>query len=212
MKSINNYISEKLVINRNTGKKQQYKYFPETKKELKEIIKQKIEEKGNKCDLNDIDVSEIKDMSKLFIPASNYGDLDISNFNGDISKWNVSNVKYMSSMFAGSNFNGDISNWDVSNVTDMQNMFAGSKFNQDISKWNITKVISMTNMFYKSNFNQDISKWDVRKVEYMMFMFYSSKFNQDISKWNVNKNTDVNNMFTYSQLEGKEKEWWGRTK
>ena len=212
MKSINNYISEKLVINRNTGKKQQYKYFPETKKELKEIIKQKIEEKGNKCDLNDIDVSEIKDMSKLFIPASNYGDLDISNFNGDISKWNVSNVKYMSSMFAGSNFNGDISNWDVSNVTDMQNMFAGSKFNQDISKWNITKVISMTNMFYKSNFNQDISKWDVSNVNYMYCMFCGSKFNQDISNWDVSNVKDMRWIFSKCPLEGKEQEWFSSVK
>ena len=38
MKSINNYISEKLVINKNTGKKY-YKYFPETKEELQDIIK-----------------------------------------------------------------------------------------------------------------------------------------------------------------------------
>ena len=39
-----------------------------------------------------------------------------SEFNGDISKWNVSNVTNMESMFDSSNFNGDISKWDVSNV------------------------------------------------------------------------------------------------
>ena len=37
-----------------------------------------------------------------------------SEFNGDISNWNVSNVKDMSSMFETSKFNGDISEWDVS--------------------------------------------------------------------------------------------------
>ena len=39
-----------------------------------------------------------------------------SEFNGNIYKWNVSNVTNMVGMFYGSKFNGDISNWDVSNV------------------------------------------------------------------------------------------------
>ena len=64
MKSINNYISEKLIINKNTGKKY-YKYFPKTKAELQDIIEQRIKEEGNKCNLNDIDVSKIDDMSEL---------------------------------------------------------------------------------------------------------------------------------------------------
>ena len=46
-------------------------------------------------------------MEKLF-----YG----SDFNGDISKWNVSNVKSMYKMFTRSKFNGDLSNWDVSKL------------------------------------------------------------------------------------------------
>ena len=32
----------------------------------------------------------------------------------------------MEEIFAKSNFNGDISNWDVSNVISMYNMFCGS--------------------------------------------------------------------------------------
>jgi surface protein len=42
---------------------------------------------------------------------------------GDISKWDVSKVTDMSSMFEFSNFNGDISAWDVSKVTDMKFIF-----------------------------------------------------------------------------------------
>ena len=41
---------------------------------------------------------------------------EYTDFNGDISNGNVSNVTNMKFMFANSNFNGDISNWDVSNV------------------------------------------------------------------------------------------------
>ena len=125
MKSINNYISEKLVINKNTGKKY-YKYFPETNDELQDIIKQRIEKEGNECNLNDIDVSKITDMSYLFM---------YSEFNGDISEWNVSNVKYMNCMFRHSKFNQDISSWDVSNVEDMLYIFDDSPLEGKEKEW-----------------------------------------------------------------------------
>ena len=42
----------------------------------------------------------------------------------------------MGCMFSGSQFNQDISKWDVSNVRNMYSMFEDSKFNQDINMWN----------------------------------------------------------------------------
>ena len=69
-----------------------------------------------------------------------------SSFNGDISKWDVSNVKNMWYMFFGSKFNGDISNWNVSNVEKMFDMFSHSKFNGDLSKWKIN-TNNTTRMF-----------------------------------------------------------------
>ena len=85
MKSLSSYIQEKLII-----KKSNYNYFPKTKKELRDIILQRIEAEGNEVDLNDIDVSEITDMSNLF---------EKTNFNGDISSWDVSKVKYFNNIF-----------------------------------------------------------------------------------------------------------------
>ena len=106
MKSLKHYIQEKLVIK----KSNQYKYFPKTKKELKDIILQRIKNEGNEVDLNDIDVSNITNMSNLF---------ERTNFNGDISKWDVSSVTDMRYMFTNCiNFNQDLSNWDVSKVKD----------------------------------------------------------------------------------------------
>jgi surface protein len=52
-----------------------------------------------------------------------------SQFNGDISRWNVSSVTDMSNMFHDSEFNGDISNWNVSNVTECRG------FSQDATAW-----------------------------------------------------------------------------
>jgi surface protein len=47
----------------------------------------------------------------------------------------------MSELFESSSFNGDISKWDVSNVEAMNWMFDGSIFNCDISKWNFHKNV-----------------------------------------------------------------------
>ena len=114
MKKINTYITEKLKI-----KKSSYKYFPKTKEELQDLLKQLIEERGNEGNFNDIDTSEITDMSYLF--------RNLEDFNGDIFNWDVSKVTNMSSMFSMfywcKSFNQDISNWDVSNVKYKANMF-----------------------------------------------------------------------------------------
>ena len=161
MKSINNYIIESLKLG-----KQRYSYHPKTKLELREIILKRVKEEGNKVDLNNIDVSNITDMSGVFIRT---------NFNGDISKWDVSKVKNMSFMFYDcTSFNSDISNWDVSNVNNMVGMFEECEFfNQDISKWNVSNVTDMHSMFYNcETFNKDISKWDVSNVKNNGYMFH----------------------------------------
>ena len=85
-----------------------------SKEELRELIWRRIEEQGPKCDLNDIDVSRIKDMSLLF-----YNSI----FDGDISQWDVRHVEDMRLMFFMSMFKGDISDWDVQEDTNMESMF-----------------------------------------------------------------------------------------
>ena len=71
--------------------------------------------------MNWLDVSDIENMSYLF-NTSMYDD-KTNIYNGDISKWDVSNVTNMRSMFTNTIFNGDISGWNVSNVNDMACMF-----------------------------------------------------------------------------------------
>ena len=146
---LKNYITEAFKINKNTKLEKQHKYFPKTKDELLDIIEKRIKAEGNNCDLNDIDVSKITNMSELFYK--------MKEFNGDISKWDVSNVTHMSGMFFRSNFNGDISEWDVSKVEYMNFMFSESDFRGDISNWNVSdecEVYGMINKnFYVKNPN-----------------------------------------------------------
>ena len=87
MKNLNTYINEKLTIVHKS-----YNCSPDTTEELKEILRERLDQYPD-ADLNDIDVSNITDMSNLF-----YG-LDPHNI--DISRWDVSNVTDMSWMFMG---------------------------------------------------------------------------------------------------------------
>ncbi len=167
------------------------------KEKLVNIIKYAMEKHGNECDLNFIDTSGITDMKRLFAAHDEESNVDgygFDLFNGDISKWDVSNVQNMCMMFYGSQFNGDISRWNVGKVTEMGWMFAKSQFDDDISEWDVSKVDDMSCMFYGSQFNGKISKWDVSNVQNMSCMFHSSKFNGNISKWDISNVTENSDM------------------
>jgi surface protein len=158
MKSLKGHLNESLLVEAELNMK------PKTNRELKDLVRRLIKERGNNADLNDIDTSLITDMSEVFYETK---------FNGDISKWNTSNVKDMFSMFALSDFNGDISKWDVRKVRDMSFMFHWSNFNGDISKWDVRNVRRFADMFRRSKFSGDISGWKVNssKVRDMSDMF-----------------------------------------
>ena len=114
----------------------------------------------------------------------------------DLSKLDVSEITDMSSIFRQSNFNGNISNWNTSNVTDMEWMFFNAKsFNQYIGKWDTSKVTSMEGIFdYAESFNQAIN-FDTSNVVKMSYMFCNARsFNQELN-FNTSKVTNMNYMF-----------------
>lgn len=63
-------------------------------------------------------------------------------------------------MFAESEFNGNISEWNVSNVKILDSMFEDSKFNKDISNWKIDSDTSFKNMF-EENMNRAYIPYDI---------------------------------------------------
>ena len=63
---------------------------------LHDLIVRRIHKYGPNCNLNDIDVSRVTFMDSLF---------QDSDFNGDISEWDVSNVDSMACMLERSSFN-----------------------------------------------------------------------------------------------------------
>ena len=156
---------------------------------IKQIVKEQIELLGNEADLNHLDVSNVTSMGA---GATFY----FSQFNGDISKWDVSEVKDMGDMFGCSSFNGDISKWDVGNVTNMRHMFYKSQFNGDISKWDVGNVTDMLQMFSDSQFTGDVSNWDVSNVTDMSMITYMPSMMFDkcpIPEENKPKRIEVDN-------------------
>lgn len=121
----------------------------EMAKTLSKLIDTLIKRRGYECDLNDIDVSNIE---KMFYDEGVYcyGVFYDSNFNGDISGWNVQNVKSMVNMFFGSKFtgkNGIFKLKEGNKVERMNGMFYSSDFNVDISDWKVNNITEVKNMF-----------------------------------------------------------------
>ena len=83
-------LKESILSTTKVGKYDEWSIFkkehahPKDRNELKTTIIQAIQIKGNDVDLNWIDTSRVTDMSFLFQGLQ---------FNGNISKWDVSNVK-----------------------------------------------------------------------------------------------------------------------
>ena len=194
MKHLNQFITEYIVkkkLDKAIDSEDHYIYFPKTKQELIENIKELVD-KGE-TDFNCIDTSAITNMSHLF------DDIDI-NRNFDVSKWNVSNVEDMGHMFyAYENFDCDLSNWNVSKVKDMKYMFYKCEnfTGKGLENWDVSKVEDMQDMFEDcENFDCDLSKWDVSNVLNMEYMFRKcKKLNFDLSNWNVSKVKNTYNMF-----------------
>ena len=163
MKNLNQYIKEKLIINKDYNDKM---IVVKSFDELRKIIEDRYDKLGagteqDPVDFNDIDVSNIDSFydHKGIFEGTKFKHIDISD-------WDVSNIKSMYSIFDECNeleSVGDISNWNVSSVINMSSMFDGyNNFNQDISEWNVSNAKYHAYMFencpikdeYKPKFKQ----------------------------------------------------------
>ena len=184
MKTLNQYIQEKLIINKDY--RDVNMLTPKSFDELRKIIVDRYIKLGpgtkqKPIDFNDIDVSNLDS----FCNNNDIGIFEGTNFKYiDISDWDVSNIKSMRYMFAYCETLESVGNllkWNVSKVTNMSSMFYGCKsFNQDISNWNVSKVTDMTCMFDRcKSFNQDISGWDVSKVQFKTYIFLNCPIKEE---------------------------------
>ena len=149
-----------------------------------------------------LDIANLTSLEEMFFKASN--------FNEDITDWDVGHVKNLRRLFAKTSFNRDIGGWDTGSVANMSSMFNGTPFNHDIGSWDTSNVTTMVYMFTNTNqFDQDISRWNTSNVANMAYMFRNTaRFNQDIrtksvtgeggtsyTAWDVSAVTSMDSMF-----------------
>jgi surface protein len=121
---------------------------------------------------------------------------------GHISRWDVSQVKDMSSAFYGDEctaFNAPIGGWDVRSATNMKFMFRNAAaFDQPLGSWDMGLVRNMQGMFLDaSSFNQPISTWDTRSAKNMNSLFrMASAFDQPLGNWNTDSVENMRHAFT----------------
>lgn len=180
MKSINNFISEALRINKNIQTRN-YTDFPKTKEDLKKIIQTRYNdniESSDTMNLNDIDVSAIKDFSDLF------------------DNMNLFLVKVL-----------DVSNWEVSNATNISYMFRDLRNVEEIKvdNWNVTEIRKFVGVFSlcKNLKKINLSNWNPRSAQTMKYMFNDCENLEsigDVSNWNLKQALDLHKMFAKCRM------------
>mgnify|MGYP003649835180 CR=1 FL=1 len=132
-----------------------------------------------------------------------------SEFNRDLSGWDVSNGTDFSYMFfeclAYNNAGVSLSSWDVSRATNFAGMFTVTDAFEGIGldSWSVSNATNLQQMFASAtSFNQPIGNWDVSNVTNMQAVFETAPaFNQPLNDWDVSKVTTMQEMFS-CQVDG----------
>ena len=183
MKSLNQYIIEKILINKSS--KFINKIKVESKDQLQLIIQERYNKNNSFIDLTDIDISELNNLWGIFGKLNTVEVVDISG-------WDTSNVITMDCMFSQciklKNIIG-IENLDVSKSEDVSYMFYGDEnlVELDLTNWN-PKLLQKTHyMFYGCSnlkFIKNIENWQLPNIKDVSYMFYyCAKLDVDLSNW-----------------------------
>ena len=146
--------------------------------------------------LENLNTSEVKNMSYMFYRCIRLTSLDLSHFD-------TRNVTTMSHMFGDCYIleSINISSFDTSNVTDMQSMFSHcSKLKSlDLANFSTSKVSIMYRMFANCDklTNIDLSNFDTSKANNMEEMFYGcdNLTNINLSSFDTSLVTNMSGMF-----------------
>ena len=183
MKSLNEYIIEKILINKSSKFN---KIKVESRDHLFSIIMERHNNNKSFLDLTDLDISELDNLSYIFYGSN----MEVV----DISGWDTSNVITMENMFSFcdklKNIIG-IENLDVSNLEETNHMFYECKnlVELDLINWNPISLQNAWSMFDScSNLKiiKNIENWQLPNIKSVRKMFYNcTKLDVDLSNWNL---------------------------
>ena len=185
MKSLNEYIIEKILINKSS--KFINKIKVESKDQLQIIIQKRYHSNKSFIDLTDIDISELDDLSGVFARLNKVEVVDISG-------WDTSNVTTMADMFYYCTKLKKIigiENLDVSKLRCTNSMFYGCEnlVELDLTNWNPISLQRAWSMFDDcSNLKiiKNIENWQLPNIMDVSYMFHNCvKLDVDLSNWDL---------------------------
>lgn len=122
-----------------------------------------------------------------------------TSFNKPLDAWDMSTVRIAGFLFYNADaFNQPLDSWSAANWEYIEGMFYGAaSFNQNINSWNVSLVETFSKLFWGCDaFNQPLDQWDVSNVTVMRSCFERANvFNQNINGWDVSSVIDFANMF-----------------
>ena len=194
MKTLQEFVIEKLKIKKSSTDKIKVKDYSE----LRRIVKQRYEENNAYVDCSDLDVSKIETLEELFSNFKNVVTIDITG-------WETSKVTSMYRMFNDcyelEHIIG-LEDLDVSSVENMSYLFWNNTklTTLDLSKWNTHNVYSMAAMFYSCIRLKEIAgieNFDLSKTTNIIGMFEECNALKklDLSKWDVSGMQHVEQLF-----------------
>ena len=172
--------------------------------------------------LENLNTSEVTDMSYMFEGTNKFKNIDLSSFNTgkvttmkgmfkdclslttiDLSSFNTENVTDMSEMFYKCQVltSLDLKHFNTQKVTDMTDMFLNcyTLTDLDLSSFNTENVTSMNRMFTgcEALSNLNVSSFNTKNVTDMYCMFFSCEAlsNLDLSNFDTGKVTNMERMF-----------------
>ena len=188
MKSLNQYIIEKILINK-SSKFINNKIKVKSREQLQSIILERYSNNNSFVNLTDIDISELDDLTSIFFGLDNMEVVDISG-------WNASNVTIMNYTFSRCKKLKKIigiENLDVSKLEDTQGMFdmCVSLVELDLTNWNPKLLQKTCYMFYDClnlKIIKNIENWQLPNIKDASYMFYDcAKLDVDLSNWDLTK-------------------------
>ena len=186
MKSLNQYIIEKILINK-VSKFINNKIKVNSREQLQSIILERYNNNNSFIDLTDIDISELDDLTSIFFGLDN---MEVA----DISGWDVSNVTIMEYTFSRCKKLKKIigiENLDVSKLEDATSMFSHCEklVELDLTNWN-PKLLQKTRYMFYDCLNlkiiKNIENWQLPNIKDVSYMFYyCAKLDVDLSNWDL---------------------------
>lgn len=201
MKSLKNYITEKLKVSNVASTKSGNKIVVKDNEQLKKIIVERTDHKTGHIDLRDLDVSNVTKFQHTFFGSTSLVSIDIRG-------WDTSNAKSMEGMFAFCPSVEEIigiESLNTSKVRDMTAMFKQCHKLEyiDVSNWDVSEVNQFYNMFLECRELKEIEgieNWNPAMVKIHgfegMFMGCKSLKKLDLSNWKKSPIT-LTNMFAW---------------